>query len=307
MKMLKTLLFGAGPGAGFFIDNNLHEREFVGLLDNDEAKVGKSFFGLPVYSPKSLVDIDFDEIVITTQWAMAVKSQLTDEFNLPESKIVLPAKNQLKVERPFYNDNSAELARCIIKGLNKLARLEKTPLVIDFGTLLGLVRGKDIIPWDDDVDFAAPQEYAAQVESIVKKFVADNPHVDWRIERVVDGKQLATAILLKFTSVTDDLICFTSSISFRRAQDGKSIHLPSMGMWYAPEHHFTTFETIEWKDEAIQVPAQYIEYLTFQYGDWNTPKKDIKLTDYAHLQEVGFDEIKSEKRILQNITITNAT
>ena len=256
-------------------------REFVGLLDNDEDKVGKQIFDLPVYSPMSLSEIEFDEVVITTQWAMAVKSQLIEEFNISESKIVLPAKNQLKTERPFYNDNSAELARCIIKGLNKLANLEQIPLVIDFGSLLGIVRDKDIIPWDDDVDFAAPQEYAAQVELIVRKFVAGNPDINWRIERVVDGNQLATAILLKFDSKSDDLVCFVTSISFRRATEGKSIHLPSMGMWYAPEHHFNSFETIEWKGDPIQVPSEYIEYLTFQYGDWHTPKKDIKLSDYA--------------------------
>ncbi|MEP2654086.1 MAG: LicD family protein [Paraglaciecola sp.] len=297
----KTLLFGAGPGAGYFIDNTHHERDFVGMLDNDLNKVGTVIFDLPVYSPKSLNDLEYDEIVITTQWAMAVKAQLTEEFNVPDDKIILPAKNQLKTELPFYCEQSLLLGRKIIKGLSQLAVEENVPLVVDFGTLLGLVRDKDIIRWDDDIDFAAPQDHAQRIETLVFGFVANNPDIDWRMEKVTDGNNLMTSILLKFTSESEDLLVFTTSISFRKEQSGRSIHLPSMGMWYAPQHHFSDFSVIEWQGNIIQVPADYLAYLTFQYGDWATPKKDIKLTDYAHLQEISFSDIKAEKRRLQTI------
>ncbi|MFA3790616.1 LicD family protein [Aliiglaciecola sp. SL4] len=299
---VKTLLFGAGPGAGYFIDNTRKERNFVGILDNDSHKVGRVIFDLNVYAPQALRDIDYDEIVITTQWAMAVKAQLIEEFNVPEEKVVLPVKNQLKSELPFNCEGSLLLGRKIIKGLNRLAVANKIPLVIDFGTLLGLVRDQDIIPWDDDIDFAAPQNNAEEIESLVVNFVENNPEIDWRIEKVTDSNDLTTSVLLKFTSDSEDLLVFTTSISFRKEQDGKSIHLPSMGMWYAPEHHFNDFSVIQWLGEKVQVPADYQAYLTFQYGDWETPKKDIKLTDYAHLQEVSFADIKAEKRILQSIT-----
>ncbi|MEP0177512.1 MAG: hypothetical protein ABJH28_08910 [Paraglaciecola sp.] len=79
---------------------------------------------------------------------MAVKSQLIEEFALDENKIILPIKNQLKNELPFFNENSINLARNIIKGLNQLATAQGNPLGVDFGTLL--VRDKDLISWDDD-------------------------------------------------------------------------------------------------------------------------------------------------------------
>jgi hypothetical protein len=301
MKKLNTLLFGAGPGAGFYIKNTQQHREFIGILDNDPAKVGTEVFGLPVLSPGSLNNIDFDEIVITTQWAMAVKSQLIEVFAVDQNKVVLPAKNQLKGELPFYNKSSIALARTIVKDLSALAIAEKVPLVIDFGTLLGVTRDQDIIQWDDDVDFAAPQEYAQAVELLVRTFVAEHLAINWRIERVVDGKQRVTSILLKFSSQTENIVCFTTSIAFRAVVDGKSIHLPSMGMWYAPEHHFNGLSVLAFQGSDVQVPRDHQAYLTFQYGDWSIAKKDIRLTDYANLQDVGFETIKSSQSVLQNI------
>ena len=43
---LKTLLFGAGPGALIFMKNTQDEREFIGFVDNDAAKHGEQLQGL---------------------------------------------------------------------------------------------------------------------------------------------------------------------------------------------------------------------------------------------------------------------
>ena len=40
------------------------------------------------------------------------------------------------------------------------------------------------------------------------------------------------------------------------------------------------------------MPIEHEAYLTFQYGDWHTPKKDIQLSDYANLQKVDFADVQ---------------
>ena len=50
---------------------------------------------------------------------------------------------------------------------------------------------------------------------------------------------------------------------------------------------------MQWQGKQIQVPHQHREYLSYQYGDWITPKKDIQLSDYDNLQQVEFADIQA--------------
>jgi len=289
----KTLLFGAGQGSRQYMENNHDSREFVGFLDNDTKKHGTLFEGLPVHPPEIFDTLLFDEIVISTQWAMEVQYQLLNVLGVEAYKVILPEKNQLKKITPFEHPQTMCLARNIISKISSIALLTKVPIVIDFGTLLGLTRDNDIIEWDDDIDFAAPIGVSHQVEKLLLDFVSENQlGVTWKLEKVADSQHNISGLLLKFSDPKGELIEFTTSFSFRQNINGKSVHMPSLGMWFAPQHHFTGFNLIEWQGQKIPVPIEHEAYLTFQYGDWHTPKKDIQLSDYANLQKVDFADVQ---------------
>lgn len=288
---IPTLLFGAGPGACQYMENNTLEREFIGFIDNDKAKHGANYADLPVYGPEQISQLPYKEIVITTQWAMEVHKQLIEELCIPESKVVLPNKNQLKKATPFQHSDTRELARNIVLSLSRFAAKTNFPLIVDFGTLLGLVRDKDIIEWDDDIDFSVPVELASQTEAMLTEYIRENElGIRWNLERVVDKNERMAGLLLKFSD--PGFVAFTTSICFRENRDGQSLHLPSLGMWFAPQEHFSNTEVITWQDETIRVPFAHEQYLTFQYGDWKTPLKNMQLSDYANLNQVDFADIQ---------------
>jgi hypothetical protein len=299
----RTLLFGAGQGSRQYMENNLGTRDFIGFLDNDKNKHGTEFEGLPIHNPEHLDDLQFDEIVISTQWAMEVQHQLLNELGVAADKVILPEKNQLKKITPFEHPKTMCLGRDIVTVISSLALSKRVPIVIDFGTLLGLTRDNDIIEWDDDIDFAAPIEANEQVEKLLLEFITKKQFgVIWKLEKVADSQNNISGLLLKFSDPKGELIEFTSSFSFRQNIDGKSVHMPSLGMWFAPQEHFAGVNTIDWRGQKVPVPLDHEAYLTFQYGDWKTAKKDIQLSDYANLQSVDFADIQQASFTATDIT-----
>ena len=301
---IRTLLFGAGPGAIIYMENTASQREFIGFVDNDQAKHGTEYENLFIYPPAAIATLQFDEIVITTQWALSVQKQLLEELSVAPGKVILPQKNKLKNITPFLSSEGITLGRYIIKTISALAIEMKIPLVADFGTLLGLVRDDDIIQWDDDIDFSIKQDfsYTAELEILLKRFVEESDlAVKWQIFKTKNGEGEITGMLLKFTDPNKMLVEFTTSLCFREESEGLSLHMPSLGMWFSPQKHFDSVEYLDWQDCKIPVPFDYTNYLTFQYGDWNVPKKNIQLSDYANLRDVTFNDLKAANHSTQAI------
>lgn len=288
---IKTIIFGAGAGAKKFLDNEKFTREFLAVCDNDSKKHGGIFEGYEVISPIQLNKYDFDEIVITTQWATQVLKQLVEDMKIDKAKVKVPPKSLLKKPQPFYHKPTRELARTIIKILSQSAREHNVPLVVDFGTLLGIVRDNDVIEWDDDVDFSVPVEkyenFILWLNKILPKLSLP---FELKIQKYETKKNKINSVLLSFNDKRYN--SFLTSISLRQNDDLHSIHLPSGGMWYAHKKHFETFETKKWNGVDLMLPSEYEEYLTFVYGQWQKPKKNISMADYANLGEVSFEDFE---------------
>uniref|UniRef100_UPI0040489073 LicD family protein n=1 Tax=Shewanella baltica TaxID=62322 RepID=UPI0040489073 len=291
--MRKTLLFGAGPGAVSYINNQREHCQFVGFIDNDSRKHGTDYAGLPVYGVDALSSLVYDEIVITTQWVADVRKQLIDVLRIDEHLVVVPAKEQLKAIKPFEHAPTLALARSLIAALSLQARQDNLMLWVDFGTLLGLVRDGDIIPWDDDVDFAITTDVAPLfspwlAEQMARLQVPDG----WSIEVLCDVTEQIQSVLLRWPN-SELVRPFTVSFSVRQEQQGQSRHMPSLGMWYAPAKHFSAQDWLSWQGVDVPVPKDRESYLNFVYGDWKVPKRQMQLTDYANLQESSFEQFKA--------------
>ncbi|MDX4035818.1 nucleoside-diphosphate sugar epimerase/dehydratase [Aliarcobacter skirrowii] len=283
--MKNIVLFGSGNGAKEYL-LKIKNCNILAIFDNDIKKHGTSFEGIKIYSPSKINSFYFDEIVIVSQWAKEIYEQLINELKVDKDKIVIPAKKEIKkANRPFEDKQTRELGREIIKEFSKLAIKDNIVLYLDFGTLLGIVRDKDIIEWDDDIDFSV---------SNISKDVLD----DW-LKNIIKRVNLPVIIniednkfgyIITFINEKKEYNFFQISISFRENSGENSLHLPSKGMWYSPKIHFEKYDIIKYQGQDVFVPYDYENYLTFLYGNWRIPKKDITMADYANLGKVEINK-----------------
>lgn len=304
--MKNILLFGTGDGARKYLLKNGANLNILAAFDNDLNKHNSFIEGIKIHSPKEINNFDFDEIIIVSQWAKDIYQQLVNDLNIDKAKIIIPAKKDIKIaNRPFEDDKTRELARKIIIHISKNAIKNNIPVLIDFGTLLGIVRDEDVIKWDDDIDFSITEEalridFSLWLKDIMSEM---DSSINFRIRtKTIENKNVSYVLELEDSLNEIRFRNFTTSISLRHNIGGYSKHLPSGGMWYAPKEHFDKYEIIEWLGHKVYAPNKYKEYLTFLYGDWKTPKKDITMADYANLGKVeysdfmnlgiGYEEIK---------------
>ena len=291
--MKRVLLFGTGEGSRQFLIKYKNELKIVGILDNDKNKHGKLFLDdLVISSPLLINQFDYEQVIIVSQWAKEIYTQLVNDLGVDTSKIYIPEKSSIKeANKPFEDVNTRELARNIIKQISFHAFNDKVPVIVDFGTLLGIIRDNDVIEWDDDVDFSIANlsedfDFPIWITDVIKKI--DLP-VNLSLKyQSIDNKP--TSIILNFE--TKEFRQFLISISLRELKNNNYIHLPSGGMWYAPKKHFDNYEIIDWQGCKVFVPYDYENYLTFLYGNWKIPKKNITMADYANLGKVDYEIFK---------------
>ncbi|MBF7073114.1 LicD family protein [Glaciecola sp. MH2013] len=305
--MKKALMFGTGDSATRLMKNMPNERVYVAAVDNDTDRHGQVFRSLPIIGPEQMGDFDYDEIVIGSYWEGTIKKQLMEDFNIPESKIVTPHKKYVKSDEenqtPFRHAPTLELAKNTVKTLCGKAFEQKLPLHIDYGTLLGILRGGALIEWDDDVDLAADVAYAPEIQAFLLNTVGlIDERVNWQIRRDVDQHGQIILLYLTFQAKPGfSFKPFSVSIALKGFEGDKAVKLKGCGTWYTPAHHLQSVDSIEWEKVQMYIPHDAEGYLTFTYGDWQTPKQEISIGMGNNWQPVSIEKIKNSQFTVETI------
>lgn len=75
----------------------------------------------------------------------------------------------------------------MFRDINDLCFRENIPLMVGGGTLLGAVRHKGFIPWDDDIDLMLPRSYVDRFVKLVKSEFADRYTMQYHDGRMTNG------------------------------------------------------------------------------------------------------------------------
>lgn len=299
----KLILFGAGKSGGLFIEQN-RDLDILAVADNDPDKQGGNLLGFPIIAAEQIAHYPCDAIVITSVWLDSILKQL-DTLGLAAMPIVMPGKREMKGMRdihPFSHAPTKAIAQALVLKLNELSEAAGVDLYLDFGTLLGALRERDFIAWDDDIDFSVNEAQFEQLIALVRDNRQQFPMregIEWSIELIAaQGADFAIRITCNNTEGFNDIIPFETDIARRVHRDGLAVMVGAMPEWFCPQKHFEGFDRVELFGASLKAPREPYAYLDFVYGEWQVPKKDMTFADYNHSGEVKFEQYDSSIRRL---------
>lgn len=303
-QMKKAILFGAGGAGENFLTHN-KQYQIIAVSDNNEKIWGSTLGDLPIIKPTEIAQLNPDYVIITSTWADSIQEQLLHKLYIPADKIIVPAKSQIKQAIfPFEHEPTLQLARKAMVAVSKYLIDHGVNLYVDFGTLLGLMRDGDIIPWDDDIDFALNEDEFEQAIELMRHFSQYGEKIEgvvWKVSLVTHADiEVSIQIEPEYTE-KNIYLPFSMGIAKRIIVGDNSEVIGLSGMLYSPAKHFSGHDSLEAFGHKFYTPKNPESYLTFVYGDWKKPKKGMTFQDYNNrniIAEVDLATIKTIKKAL---------
>ena len=174
-----------------------------------------------------------------------------------------------------FTGRMREQARALLLDVVDVIAAADVDYVLDYGTLLGILRDGDLIPWDSDIDLAIPAGELPKLLAVLKTFrkrgrwISRRPfthayhywtEADCRAIKIRSRRwfffkgPLACDICVKYP-----------------APDGCRYWSSMRMVCKADRRFFEGRETVEYHGRRLNVPAHAAEYLATIYGDWRTP------------------------------------
>lgn len=217
-----------------------------------------------------------------------------DDKTIVDKKILegLPKKTRVSDRRDKFNKkmrltgDDLKRARKMLEDTVTILERNNIPYWLDAGTLLGIIRDNDFIPWDYDIDLGVASIHIDRVIALKRQFFPKYRLVTRPLKSaVIPGtyrscKVKRTLGKLSFLHSKEELHL---DIFFKYKIDNHYCWIDSNITKRVDAAFHDNLDRITWKGKSYSIPSNVEAYLTRRYGDWRTPVEnyDASIHDKA--------------------------
>jgi len=263
-----------------------------GLISDIENIDTNQFDNLPAERLQKYLPQNNDHVILAVrQWKVDKTVAALGKRGLSKAKVILPSTTEMKDCTTFEDPVMYDLGSNFMKWLNRHLGDTELKYYAFAGTLLGLARHGDFIPWDNDIDIAVPFEnfdaVLARLENQFEDLLsASGSKMKWKLKkyRFNNGPWRKGQPRRLFISITRNGVKLRTAI-VPLYRNGKLLEYKSIGRVFPqPSHHFDGMNHINFAGELFPVPLEHEELLTTMYGDWRQEKKNFTYFEYENSQ-----------------------
>lgn len=173
----KIILFGTGKYFDFYLKNygNLFKPSYA--VDNNSMLWNKEKSGVIIKNPKTLQleDPKNTIIIICCKEYQSIKEQITKiarfDFRVLQHFNAISYLEEFYLsylQEKEYLENAHRILKTLLKEFVRICEKYELHYYIISGSLIGVIRHHDQIPWDDDIDIAIPREDFDKLKKIIK-------------------------------------------------------------------------------------------------------------------------------------------
>ncbi len=274
-----AILFGSGSGAVTLLQNLEEDYLISAVTDNNPDKEGKEFNGMRIELPENVDFKSHDLVIVGSTYTEEIFAQLVNDLGVSPEKIYLPPKSFFKKNpKPFMDEATRGFAESMLVAICQAFNENGTGYFADHGTLLGLVRDKCIMPWDDDIDFTVVNGDMRASLNVFQNVLENLPLLktsDWDVSEFKDTSGRLKKYKIRNVHSPEGFNMFSTTVKTFEIVGEKAVQQ----FTEAPLRHFSRHDTLVFNSTSIRIPYHTEEYLTHHYGDWKTPNKNINYFD----------------------------